>query len=94
MNFELKASWINDFKTMLDRDERIIRHLVIKRDKAETEDCPPPPQFQSLRADMNDDDDDDEDYYDEGDEDNEEGIIYVDDEVSVEEQVVAQKVGR
>ncbi|KAK6146248.1 hypothetical protein DH2020_020117 [Rehmannia glutinosa] len=48
MNFELEAQWINDFKTMLDRDERVIRHLVMKRDKAETEDCPPPPEFHNL----------------------------------------------
>ncbi|KZV58712.1 REGULATOR OF FATTY-ACID COMPOSITION 3 family protein [Dorcoceras hygrometricum] len=58
MNFELEAEWINDFKRMLDRDERIIRHLVMKRDKAETADCPPPPEFQSLRSDMNDEEDD------------------------------------
>lgn len=45
MNFELEARWINDFKSMLDRDERVIRHLVIKRDKAETEDCPPLESF-------------------------------------------------
>ncbi|KAG8372841.1 hypothetical protein BUALT_Bualt12G0108900 [Buddleja alternifolia] len=38
MNFELEPKWINDFKTMLDRDERVIRHLVMKKDKAETED--------------------------------------------------------
>ncbi|KAI3459195.1 hypothetical protein Pfo_015858 [Paulownia fortunei] len=93
MNFELEARWINDFKSMLDGDERIIRHLVIKRDKAETEDCPPPPEFHTLRADANDDDEDidysedydDEDWDDEGDMDNDnenEGIIYVDDDVS------------
>ncbi|MFQ6652978.1 hypothetical protein Gotur_024606, partial [Gossypium turneri] len=27
MNFELEARWINEFKTMLDQDERVIRHL-------------------------------------------------------------------
>ncbi|KAL3634662.1 hypothetical protein CASFOL_021716 [Castilleja foliolosa] len=86
MNFELEAKWINEFKTMLDRDERVIRHLVMKRDKAETEDCPPPPEFNSMHADANDDedvnyDDDDEEWDDEGDveDDDEEGIvIYVD----------------
>ncbi|KAJ6832492.1 uncharacterized protein M6B38_344000 [Iris pallida] len=60
MNFELEAKCINEFKTMLDRDERIIRHLVIKRDEAITEDCPPPPEFCTLREGMNDSDDDDE----------------------------------
>ncbi|KAK6913654.1 Ribosomal protein S6 [Dillenia turbinata] len=69
MNFELEARWINDFKSMLDQDERVIRHLVIKRDKAITDDCPPPPEFHTLRADMDDIDDDYEDdmEYDEDD---------------------------
>ncbi|KAF5738781.1 desiccation-related protein PCC13-62-like [Tripterygium wilfordii] len=51
MNFELEGQWINDFKTMLDKDERVIRHLVMKADEAITEDCPPPPEFHTLRAD-------------------------------------------
>lgn len=50
MNFELEAKLINDFKSMLDKDERIIRHLVIKRDEAITEDCPPPPAYHTIRA--------------------------------------------
>ncbi|TQD74249.1 hypothetical protein C1H46_040210 [Malus baccata] len=32
MNVEMEAKWINDCKTMLDKDQRVIRHLVIKRD--------------------------------------------------------------
>ncbi|KAK9288280.1 hypothetical protein L1049_016731 [Liquidambar formosana] len=79
MNFELEAKWINDFKNMLDKDERIIRHLVIKRDEAITEDCPPPLEFHTLRAGMEDNDDeedDDIDYYD--DEDEGEGEIDLD----------------
>lgn len=66
MNFELEAKWINDFKTMLDQDERVIRHLVIKRDEAITEDCPPPAEFHTLRAgtDDYDDEEDDVDYDD------------------------------
>lgn len=63
MNFELEAKWINDFKSMLDHDERVIRHLVIKRDEAITEDCPPPPEFHTLRAGM-DDEEEDEGYDD------------------------------
>ena len=65
-NFELEAKWINDFKTMLDQDERVIRHLVIKRDEAITEDCPPPPEFHTLRAgnDYYDDEEDDDVEYD------------------------------
>lgn len=61
MNFELEAKWINDFKSMLDKDERVIRHLVIKRDEAITKDCPPPPEFHTLRADMSGYDDEEED---------------------------------
>ncbi|XP_040990987.1 glutamic acid-rich protein [Juglans microcarpa x Juglans regia] len=61
MNFELEAKWINDFKGMLDKDERVIRHLVIKRDEAITEDCPPPPEFHTLRAGTDDYDEEEED---------------------------------
>ncbi|XP_064999242.1 protein REGULATOR OF FATTY ACID COMPOSITION 3, chloroplastic-like isoform X2 [Musa acuminata AAA Group] len=50
MNYELDAKFINDFKSMLDKDERIIRHLVMKRDEAITENCPPPPEFHTLHA--------------------------------------------
>ncbi|XP_074281531.1 protein REGULATOR OF FATTY ACID COMPOSITION 3, chloroplastic [Silene latifolia] len=87
MNFELGTQWINEFKQILDQDERVIRHLVIKRKNAITENCPPPPEFHTLRADMvdeydvddmeEDEDEDDEEEYDddegdlEGDEDDE-----------------------
>ncbi|KAH7842475.1 hypothetical protein Vadar_005718 [Vaccinium darrowii] len=67
MNFEVEAKSINDLKNMLDKDERVIRHLVIKRDKAETKKCPPPPEFHTLFADMDDDDDDDDEDDDEDD---------------------------
>ncbi|XP_068660314.1 protein REGULATOR OF FATTY ACID COMPOSITION 3, chloroplastic-like, partial [Aristolochia californica] len=65
MNFEIEAKWINDFKSMLDKDERVIRHLVIKRDEAITEDCPPPPEFHTLRANSMEECDDDADGFDE-----------------------------
>lgn len=48
MNFEIEANLINDFKNMLDLDERVIRHLVIKRKKAITEYCRPPPEYHTL----------------------------------------------
>ncbi|XP_043724015.1 uncharacterized protein LOC122671001 [Telopea speciosissima] len=67
MNFELEAKWINDFKSMLDREERVIRHLVIKRDKALSEYCPPPAEFHTLRAGMDDEEDSDLDAYDDED---------------------------
>ncbi|KAF3456400.1 hypothetical protein FNV43_RR01050 [Rhamnella rubrinervis] len=71
MNFEMEAKWINDFKSMLDKDERVIRHLVIKRDEAITEDCPPPPEFHTLRSgfDYDDEEEDDIDYDEDWDED-------------------------
>ncbi|KAK9070435.1 hypothetical protein SSX86_010837 [Deinandra increscens subsp. villosa] len=87
MNFEIEAKWINEFKSMLDKDGRIIRHLVMKQDNPITEECIPPPEFHTIRGDLddNDDDDDDDVEYDEGDDveyddDDAGGIIYVDDE--------------
>ncbi|KAI3687021.1 hypothetical protein L1987_80711 [Smallanthus sonchifolius] len=79
MNFEIDAKWINEFKSMLDKDERVIRHLVMKQDMAITEECIPPPEFHTLRDDM-DDDGDDDDADDEESIDNGDGlgIIYVD----------------
>ncbi|CAN4106307.1 unnamed protein product [Withania somnifera] len=81
MNFELEAKWINDFKSMLDKDERVIRHLVMKRDKAETEDCPPPPEFHTMRA-STDDNEEDMDDYDDYDEDDLEGEDDIDMEMN------------
>ncbi|KAG2317734.1 hypothetical protein Bca52824_020856 [Brassica carinata] len=72
MNFEIEAKHLNEFKGMLDGDERVIRHLVMKRDEAITEDCPPPPEFHSVRASMDEDEfDDDEDEEEEFDEEEE-----------------------
>ncbi|EEF43134.1 structural constituent of ribosome, putative [Ricinus communis] len=79
MNFEIEAKWINDFKSMLDKDERVIRHLVIKRDEAITEDCPPPPEFHTMHAGVDDDDDEEEE------EEEEDDIDYDDDEAYDEE---------
>lgn len=76
MNFELDAKWINDLKNLLDKDERVIRHLVMKRDRAETEDCPPPPEFHTLQAGMDDEDETGLDDYDDIDD----GIVDVDDD--------------
>lgn len=88
MNFELPANWINDFKTMLDKDERVIRHLVMKRDKAETEDCPPPPEFHTLRSGMYDEEDDEDEIdMDENGDDNEEDVVYVDDYIEKDSEI-------
>lgn len=102
MNFELEAKWINDFKNLLDKDERVIRHLVIKRDEAITEDCPPPIEFHKLRAGTDGDDDDDEDEtdYDDDeddgdyDDDVEDGVVIVDDDVEDTKSALVSNVGR
>eukprot|EP00252_Welwitschia_mirabilis_P024508 TRINITY_DN7302_c0_g1_i1.p1 TRINITY_DN7302_c0_g1~~TRINITY_DN7302_c0_g1_i1.p1 ORF type:complete len:324 (-),score=97.96 TRINITY_DN7302_c0_g1_i1:331-1302(-) len=64
MNIEIQAAHINALKDLLDKDKRIIRHLVIKEEKAIMQDCPPPPEVYSVDdADISnlfDDDDDDE----------------------------------
>ncbi|KAL5700789.1 Subunit of heteropentameric Replication factor C (RF-C) [Ranunculus cassubicifolius] len=97
MNFELEASLINDFKSMLDKDERIIRHLVIKRDKAITENCPPPVEFHTLRADMDDTDEeeeeDDMEYEDDAGEEEDDGdmVTVIDD---VEDDTVVEETQR
>ncbi|XP_031484805.1 uncharacterized protein LOC116253942 [Nymphaea colorata] len=86
MNFELEAKWIDEFKSLLDKDERIIRHLVMKRDEAITEDCPPPPEFHTVYSNGMEEEDDyfgddaegDEQYLDE--EDELEMVTYVDGE--------------
>ncbi|XP_020691228.1 acidic leucine-rich nuclear phosphoprotein 32 family member B [Dendrobium catenatum] len=82
MNFEMEAKWINDFKSMLDKDERVIRHLVMKRDEAITEDCPPPPEFHTVKAgdDVDEDDEEEEEDSDENGGDGDDGDGDDDDE--------------
>ncbi|KAK8939091.1 hypothetical protein KSP39_PZI011552 [Platanthera zijinensis] len=76
MNFEIEAKWINNFKSILDKEPSIIRHLVIKRDKAITKGCPPPLDFHAIKEaqgmveDYEVDDDDRGDDDDEGDDQN------------------------
>ncbi|XP_028788347.1 uncharacterized protein LOC114744343 [Neltuma alba] len=95
MNFEVDTKYINEFKSLLDQDERVIRHLVVKRDEAITEDCPPPPEFHALRANVDDeggeidaeydgDYDDDWDGEEEMDGDDGDNIIYIDGDEDVE----------
>ncbi|XP_004486529.1 protein REGULATOR OF FATTY ACID COMPOSITION 3, chloroplastic [Cicer arietinum] len=87
MNFELDAKYINEFKTLLDKDERVIRHLLIKRDEAITEDCPPPLEFNTFYANVDDEEDDEEfdDEWDDEDEGEEDG--YDDDDFEGNEGV-------
>ena len=72
MNIQIQAQAINEFKTLLDKDERVIRHLVITRGKAMTEKTEGPPEFSSLKDEVSDSDED----YEEGDDEEE----YEDDE--------------
>ncbi|KAI3936444.1 hypothetical protein MKX01_014413 [Papaver californicum] len=88
MNFELEAKWINDFKSLLDKDERVIRHLVIKRDEAITEDCPPPPEFHTVHSDMDDGDDDEDLDYEDDDEDYEDA----DEEEELDDEVLQDTI--
>ncbi|XP_057834275.2 protein REGULATOR OF FATTY ACID COMPOSITION 3, chloroplastic [Cryptomeria japonica] len=48
MNFEIGTEHINELKDLLDKDERVIRHLVTKQKEAITEDCPPPPAYRDI----------------------------------------------
>ena len=76
MNIQITPQAINDFKALLDKDERVIRHLVITRSKAMTEKTEPPPEYSTLRDDVSDSDEDYEDGDDEEeyeDDENEEG---------------------
>lgn len=85
INFEIDAKFINEFKTMLDKDERVIRHLVTKQDKAETEYSPPPMDYQTLLAKQGLGDDDGFWDDDEGEDDDIDYTMYNDDDEDEEE---------
>ncbi|CAH9108563.1 unnamed protein product [Cuscuta europaea] len=89
MNFEMDAKWINDFKELLDKDERVIRHLVMKKDNEETKDCPPPPEYHSLCGDDDEGEDEDEEIDDcDGEEFDDEFDAELDDDDEEEEEEV------
>ncbi|XP_078168837.1 translation elongation factor EF1B/ribosomal protein S6 family protein [Carex rostrata] len=50
MNFEMDSKFLNDLKTLLDKDERVIRHLVTKTKQAETGYARPPMEYQTYLA--------------------------------------------
>ncbi|MCO5557347.1 hypothetical protein L7F22_010910 [Adiantum nelumboides] len=62
MNIQIDAQEIEEFKFLLDKDERVIRHLVITMKKAETVETVPPPEYTTIRdeEDLVDEDDDEE----------------------------------
>jgi ribosomal protein S6 len=76
MNIEMKAAAINELNTMIEKDERVIRHMCISQKEAHTEDTVPPPNYYCDSADgteaqEEDDFDDDEEEEDEDDEEEE-----------------------
>lgn len=63
MNIQIEGKEINEFKSLLDKDERVIRHLVMTMKKAETKETVPPPEFSSIRDEEGlDEEDSDEEY--------------------------------
>lgn len=74
MNIEIKASAINELNTMLQKDERVIRHICITQKEAITEASVPPPNYypeSGPDAEVQEDDDNDDEDEDEEDEEEE-----------------------
>jgi ribosomal protein S6 len=75
MNIEIKASAINELNTMLQKDERVIRHICITQKEAITEASVPPPNYypeSGPDAEAQEGDDDEEDEEDDDDDEQEE----------------------
>ena len=69
MNIEIKASAINELNTMLQKDERVIRHICITQKEAITEASVPPPNYypeSGPDAEAQEGDDDEEEEVDSG----------------------------
>lgn len=61
MNIEVGFNKINELSRLLETDERVIRHMIIKRKEAITKDCEPPPNWETSRSkDLDSDEDLDE----------------------------------
>ncbi|MCO5590876.1 hypothetical protein L7F22_044851 [Adiantum nelumboides] len=74
MNIQIDAQEIEEFKFLLDKDERVIRHLVITMKKAETVETVPPPEYTTIRDEEDlDDEEDDEEELDKSEVEDEEG---------------------
>ncbi|KAJ7515207.1 hypothetical protein O6H91_22G005600 [Diphasiastrum complanatum] len=50
MNIEMSSQAIDGLKALLDKDERVIRHLVMKEKKAITEPTEPPEEYFPTQA--------------------------------------------
>ncbi|KAL2645135.1 hypothetical protein R1flu_012722 [Riccia fluitans] len=77
MNMEISAGIINDLNTMFEKDERVIRHMIMSQKEAASDDMEPPEEWRPSSAsaegggDAQEEDDDGEEY-DEEEEDEEE----------------------
>ncbi|XP_050896770.1 protein REGULATOR OF FATTY ACID COMPOSITION 3, chloroplastic-like [Lathyrus oleraceus] len=68
INFKFNVKYINEFKTLLDKDERVIRHLLVKRDEAITENFPPTSEYSTIDDEDKADDEELDDEWDDEDE--------------------------
>ncbi|CAM6085033.1 unnamed protein product [Calypogeia fissa] len=73
MNFEIDSQSVNALNALLEKDERVIRHMVMSQKAAITQDSVPPEEYRTLRdpEDEEDDEDDEEWEEEEGEEDEE-----------------------
>ncbi len=67
MNIEISSQAINELNTLLEKDERVIRHMCITQKEAITAASEPPPDYFPEESEAGDDDD-----YDSEDEEEEE----------------------
>lgn len=72
LNVEVSPEKANDLNTFFQKEERVIRHLMTKAEKAETQDYPAPIMYNAPMSEDDEFDDDDEDEDDEEDEEDEE----------------------
>ena len=84
MNVEVAGDKIGELEKRLLKDERIIRHLVSKREEAETVDYPNPVVYNERRD--GEEEDDDSDYDEDDDEDDEDEEEENEDEDEDEEE--------
>ncbi|KAL2645102.1 hypothetical protein R1flu_012689 [Riccia fluitans] len=78
MNLEISAGIINDLNAMFEKDERVIRHMVMAQKEAVSEDMEPPEEWRPSSAsaegggDAQEEEDDDEEYDEEEEEEEDE----------------------
>lgn len=70
MNIEIDSQAVNALNVLLEKDERVIRHMVMSQKAAFTEDSVPPEEYRPARE--GEDEDEDEEYEEYEDEEGEE----------------------